>query len=143
MSAFSLRLPEPLEREARAHAKRVGISLNSVLCVALDAYLGGRELRPNGRQDVGEVLDQLELSKDSPRIGKGPTIGAQTGTSGWVKPSPPVKVKKNGPEAVSDVVVKALGKRGRALLRKQTDGFTLTAEEKAVLREWREAGSPP
>ena len=37
--AFSLRLPEELEQRARDRAQAVGISLNAMVCVALDAYL--------------------------------------------------------------------------------------------------------
>lgn len=37
--AFSLRIPSALEADARARAERLGISLNALLCVALDAYL--------------------------------------------------------------------------------------------------------
>ena len=37
--AFSLRLPEELEQRARERAQAVGISLNAMVCVALDAYL--------------------------------------------------------------------------------------------------------
>jgi hypothetical protein len=37
--AFSLRLPPALEADARARCERLGISLNALLCVALDAYL--------------------------------------------------------------------------------------------------------
>ena len=41
--AFSLRIPPALEADARARAERLGISLNALLCVALDAYLRGPE----------------------------------------------------------------------------------------------------
>lgn len=37
--AFSLRLPPALEADARARCERLGISLNALVCVALDAYL--------------------------------------------------------------------------------------------------------
>lgn len=37
--AFSLRLPPALEADARLRCERLGISLNALLCVALDAYL--------------------------------------------------------------------------------------------------------
>jgi hypothetical protein len=39
--AYSLRLPEILDIEARVRAQRLGISLNALVCVALDAYLQG------------------------------------------------------------------------------------------------------
>lgn len=37
--AYSLRLPDVLYAAARAKADYLGISLNALLCVALDAYL--------------------------------------------------------------------------------------------------------
>ena len=37
--AYSLRLPDALDAAARAKAEYLGISLNALLCVALDAYL--------------------------------------------------------------------------------------------------------
>lgn len=39
--AYNLRLPPALDAEARARCERLGISLNALLCVALDAYLRG------------------------------------------------------------------------------------------------------
>lgn len=39
--AYSLRLPEALDAAARARAEHIGISLNALVCVALDAYLRG------------------------------------------------------------------------------------------------------
>ena len=37
--AFSLRLPPALDGAARARAGQLGITLNGLICVALDAYL--------------------------------------------------------------------------------------------------------
>ena len=37
--AFSLRLPLGLDADARARADALGITLNGLICVALDAYL--------------------------------------------------------------------------------------------------------
>jgi hypothetical protein len=37
--AYSLRLPDTLDAAARAKADYLGISLNALVCVALDAYL--------------------------------------------------------------------------------------------------------
>lgn len=37
--AYSLRLPEDLDARARERAQAIGISLNALVCVALDAYL--------------------------------------------------------------------------------------------------------
>lgn len=37
--AYNLRLPAALDADARERCSRLGISLNALLCVALDAYL--------------------------------------------------------------------------------------------------------
>lgn len=53
--AFSLRIPPALEVDARARAERLGISLNALLCVALDAYLRGPEVaRPVASAPLSE-----------------------------------------------------------------------------------------
>ncbi|WP_332747687.1 toxin-antitoxin system HicB family antitoxin [Hydrogenophaga sp.] len=39
--SYPLRLPPKIDEEARAHAERLGISLNALISVALDAYLRG------------------------------------------------------------------------------------------------------
>ena len=39
--AYSLRLPDAIDAAARAKADYLGISLNALVCVALDAYLRG------------------------------------------------------------------------------------------------------
>lgn len=39
--AFSLRLPPILDRQARAKADQLGLPLNGLICVALDAFLNG------------------------------------------------------------------------------------------------------
>ena len=46
MPVFSLRLPETLEADARAKAAWLGISMNALVCVAVDAYLHGVALQP-------------------------------------------------------------------------------------------------
>ena len=46
MPVFSLRLPETLEADARAKAARLGISINALVCVAVDSYLHGVALQP-------------------------------------------------------------------------------------------------
>lgn len=48
--AFSLRLPPALEADARARCERLGISLNALVCVALDAYLRAPS------QSVGQTM---------------------------------------------------------------------------------------
>ena len=39
--AYSLRLPPRLDAASRAHADYLGISINALICVALDAYVRG------------------------------------------------------------------------------------------------------
>ena len=42
--AYSLRLPDALDVQARQRSGQMGISLNSLICVALDAYLKPSDL---------------------------------------------------------------------------------------------------
>lgn len=51
--AYSLRLPETLDAAARAKADYLGISLNALVCVALDAYLRepGRPAAPGSEPE--------------------------------------------------------------------------------------------
>jgi hypothetical protein len=51
--AYSLRLPPQLDAAARARADYLGISLNSLLCVALDAYLRTPEPAPTVPTEPG------------------------------------------------------------------------------------------
>ena len=44
--SYPLRLPVDLDADARARADRLGISLNALICVALDGFLRGPELQP-------------------------------------------------------------------------------------------------
>ena len=46
MMAFTARLPEVLEREAKLYAESLGISLNALLAVSLRDYLDGRRAAP-------------------------------------------------------------------------------------------------
>ena len=39
--AYNLRLPAALDTAARERCQRLGISLNALLCIAVDQYLGG------------------------------------------------------------------------------------------------------
>ena len=49
--AYSLRLPDALDAAARAKADYLGISLNALLCVALDAYLRVPAALPTANTD--------------------------------------------------------------------------------------------
>lgn len=57
--ATSIRLPEVLRADADAYARRAGVSLNALLCLALREYLDAHGARP----DVDAVpLARPELS---------------------------------------------------------------------------------
>ncbi len=65
--AYSLRLPDALDVQARQRSGQMGISLNSLICVALDAYLKPSDLvasvkpatsgqrRPGGLRKVHQI----------------------------------------------------------------------------------------
>jgi hypothetical protein len=63
--AFSLRLPLALDNEARIRAAQVGVTLNALICFALDQYLRG--CGPSGGLP-GQVVDALD-SANPKRIG--------------------------------------------------------------------------
>jgi hypothetical protein len=44
--ALNLRLPPDLDRRARVESDRLHVSLNSLICVALDRYLASPEVAP-------------------------------------------------------------------------------------------------
>lgn len=68
--AFNLRIPAPLESEARERCERLGISLNALVCVALDAYLrqGAAAPEPAATVDAG--------ARDADAPGRKPDISA-------------------------------------------------------------------
>ncbi len=49
--AYSLRLPDALDAAARAKADYLGISINALICVALDAYLRNPGEPPAARSE--------------------------------------------------------------------------------------------
>ena len=57
--AYTLRLPDALDAAARSKADYLGISLNALLCVALDAYLRAPS-PPNGG---GANLEQAKSNE--------------------------------------------------------------------------------
>lgn len=63
----SLRLPPGLEADARAEASRLGLSVNGLVCVALDFYLSARHgaLMPVEPQNVQDVTPKA-IAKPSP-----------------------------------------------------------------------------
>ena len=68
--AFNLRIPAALESEARERCERLGISLNALVCVALDAYLrqGAAAPEPAATVDAGP--------RDADAPGRKPDISA-------------------------------------------------------------------
>jgi hypothetical protein len=57
--AFTARLPEELEREAKSYAERLGLSLNALLAVSLRDYLDGRRAAPRAVQSSVEPSGAL------------------------------------------------------------------------------------
>lgn len=62
--AYSLRLPAAIDAAARAKADYLGISLNALVCVALDAYL--RSPGEPGAAGSGSAAEPAKPSKTSP-----------------------------------------------------------------------------
>lgn len=56
--AFSLRLPLALDNEARIRAEQIGVTLNALICFALDQYLRGGGAAAGS---PGQVVDSLDL----------------------------------------------------------------------------------
>ena len=82
--AFSLRIPPALEADARARCDRLGISLNALLCVALDSYLRGPDPAPDGRAAPGLVSvsttctnPEAPVPDPAPVPAPGPTVPRQ------------------------------------------------------------------
>lgn len=61
---YSLRLPPGLDADARVYARRLGLSLNGLVCVALDQYL--RE-RPG---DAARAIAAIGVSEGAPLLGR-------------------------------------------------------------------------
>jgi hypothetical protein len=57
--AFSLRLPIALDNEARIRASQVGVTLNALICFALDQYLRGGGPAAGRPVDVVDALDSV------------------------------------------------------------------------------------
>ncbi len=67
--AYSLRLPDALDADARQRCQRLGISLNALLCVALDAYLRAPQDAPKqGQGDISAVTGPEPDGTDRPAI---------------------------------------------------------------------------
>lgn len=58
---YSLRLPPGLDADARAESARLGISLNGLVCVALDQYLRRQVVEP------GQAGQATKLARDQVR----------------------------------------------------------------------------
>ena len=106
--AYSLRLPDQMDAAARQLADRRGISINSLVCTALDEYLA----RWTGLQGVpADPVAPLEPAAILP-------------------PSPVAKTAPAPSDAFPDP---GLEREGRALLKKQQRGYQLSSKEKATL----------
>jgi hypothetical protein len=70
--AYTLRLPDALDAAARAKADYLGISLNALLCVALDAYL--REPAAPASPQSGATPAAESPSKTSAELGEPPKL---------------------------------------------------------------------
>jgi len=72
-TTFSIRLPPELEHDARQRAQRLGVSLNALLCVALDAYLRAPttapapvDLAPSGSESGHLPVPQTPQAPQTP-----------------------------------------------------------------------------
>jgi predicted component of type VI protein secretion system len=88
--AFSLRIPPALEADARARCERLGISLNSLLCVALDAYLRA----PSEPASDGRAAPGLVSVSTSCRTSEAPSPGPAPVLELVPAPAPPVPRQK-------------------------------------------------
>lgn len=62
--AFSLRLPQSLDDQARIRAEQLGVPLNAVICFALDLYLrGGASGQPSNVVDALDMVNPRRLSR--------------------------------------------------------------------------------
>jgi len=66
--AYTLRLPDALDAAARSKADYLGISLNALFCVALDAYLSPSKVilsqdLPLVAPDLVNVAEPVKLSR--------------------------------------------------------------------------------
>ena len=83
--AYNLRLPAALDADARTRCERLGISLNALLCIAVDAYL---------RTDSGQAIPSLQ-ARDSPgQAGPEPAAAVRFVAEPSV-PGQPVPVPQN------------------------------------------------
>jgi hypothetical protein len=68
--AYSLRLPDALDAAARAKADYLGISLNALVCVALDAYLRSPgESAQAGTKPATTDQGPVKTGPDIPQVG--------------------------------------------------------------------------
>ena len=75
--AFSLRLPDHTDQAARVRAEALGVSMNSLVCVAVDFYLAAGRPRP-GRMEAplpvyvkrGPVPAPKTIIPKPPRVSK-------------------------------------------------------------------------
>jgi len=67
--AYSLRLPDALDAAVRTRADYLGISLNALVCVALDAFLRAAADPAAARSDIPvAVVDSSKTKVDSESV---------------------------------------------------------------------------
>lgn len=121
---FPLRLPPLIDAKVRAEAKRLGVSVNAFICMALDSYVRGA-VTPTWSDPVGSTGRALAFDEAAFKA-------RQLGLQGLEDPKPalPPAQRKRLPRRRLD---------GPALIAKLNEGMSLNPEEKAALRVYREA----
>lgn len=121
---FPLRLPPLVDAKVRAEAKRLGLSLNGYISMALVNYIDGA-VTPTWSDPVGSQLRAQSLDEAAFKA-------RQMGLQGLEdpKPTPPPAAKKKPPRRPLD---------GPALIAKLNEGLSLSPDEKVALRAYREA----
>lgn len=107
---YSLRLPPALEADVRARADRLGISVNALICVAVDHYLRVGQDEKNAPEGV-DVSVKDSPAKPAPEASVGPTAAPR-----------PSELIPHGPLL-------------EKLLKKQADGYPLSNKEQLRLTQ--------
>ncbi|MFM6986797.1 MAG: hypothetical protein ACKOXQ_09260 [Hydrogenophaga sp.] len=82
--SYPLRLPPDLDTEARERAQRLGISLNALMAVALDAYLRAEPApKPSPAPPAAKPLKPAKPAKPKASPRPAPEPAAQEGHPDW------------------------------------------------------------
>lgn len=79
MPAANIRIPEGLHESAKLEANRLGISLNALLCVALDAYLSRN--KPQEAPEAAAIPKPAPPPPAPPNASPEPVLAALAGLS--------------------------------------------------------------